>query len=462
MEFITEIIDGLASYVWGWPEIFPAMIALLLGTGFFISFRLGWIQLRRLKHAIDITRGKYDDPSHEGDISHFQALSTALSATIGIGNIAGVATAIHYGGPGALFWMWVTGILGTSLKYAECTLSMKYRKINPDGSASGGPMYYMEKALGWKWLGIVFAGAAAICALATGNAIQAFTVADQLNFDFGISTWITGLVIATLVGMVIIGGVKRIGRVTAFLSPFMTVVYLLGAIAILLVNLDKVPGAFIDIFNMAFTPSGAIGGFAGSTFMYTLIWGIKRGLFSNEAGQGSAPIAHAAARTDEPVREGTVAMMGPYIDTITICTMTGLAIIVTDAWKVVIDGEALNGSLMTAYAFQQGLTFLNGYGNYIVTAAVLLFATSTMISWSYYGDRSIQYLFGDKAIVPYRFLFCVMIFVGAILKLEEVWTFGDVALGIMAIPNLIALIALSGVLVRMTNEYFSRDHVPLR
>jgi len=462
VEFITEIIDGLASYVWGWPEIFPAMIALLLGTGFFISFRLGWIQLRRLKHAIDITRGKYDDPSHEGDISHFQALSTALSATIGIGNIAGVATAIHYGGPGALFWMWLTGILGTSLKYAECTLSMKYRKINPDGSASGGPMYYMEKALGWKWLGVVFAGAAAICALATGNAIQAFTVADQLNFDFGVPTWITGLVIATLVGMVIIGGVKRIGRVTAFLSPFMTVVYMLGAIAILLVNLDKVPGAFIDIFSMAFTPSGAIGGFAGSTFMYTLIWGIKRGLFSNEAGQGSAPIAHAAARTDEPVREGTVAMMGPYIDTITICTMTGLAIIVTDAWKVVIDGEALNGSPMTAYAFQQGLTFLNGYGNYIVTAAVMLFATSTMISWSYYGDRSIQYLFGDKAIVPYRFLFCVMIFVGAILKLEEVWTFGDVALGVMAIPNLIALIALSGVLVRITNEYFSRDHVPLR
>jgi AGCS family alanine or glycine:cation symporter len=452
----------MASYVWGWPETFPALIILLLGTGLFISFRLGWIQLRRLKHAIDITRGKYDDPSHEGDISHFQALSTALSATIGIGNIAGVATAIHYGGPGALFWMWVTGILGTSLKYAECTLSMKYRKINPDGSASGGPMYYMEKALGWKWLGIVFAVAASICALATGNAIQAFTVADQLNFDFGIPTYLTGIVIAVLVGVVIIGGVKRIGRVTSFLSPFMTVVYVLGALTILILHVDKVPGAFADIFNMAFTPPGAIGGFAGSGFMYTMIWGIKRGLFSNEAGQGSAPIAHAAAKTDEPVREGTVAMMGPYIDTITVCSMTGLAIVVTGAWTVQIGGESLNGSPMTAYAFQQGLGFLGGYGNYIVTAAVMLFATSTIISWSYYGDRSIQYLLGDWAVMPYRMLYCIMIFVGAVLKLEEVWTFGDVALGIMAIPNLVALIALSGVLKRLTDEYYSREHKPLR
>ena len=420
MDFIADIINNLASYVWGWPEIFPAIIVLLLGTGLIISFRLGWIQLRRLKHAIDITRGKYDDPSHAGDISHFQALSTALSATIGIGNIAGVATAIHYGGPGALFWMWITGILGTSLKYAECTLSMKYRKINPDGSASGGPMYYMEQALGWKWLGIAFAGAASICALATGNAIQAFTVAHQLKSDFGFSTWITGLVVAVVVGMVIIGGVKRIGKVTAFLSPFMTVVYLIGTITILFLNFDKIPGAFADIFSMAFTPSGAVGGAAGSGFMYTLIWGIKRGLFSNEAGQGSAAIAHAAAKTDEPVREGTVAMMGPYIDTLTICTMTGLAIIVTGAWQVVIDGSTLNASPLTAYAFKIGLPFLNGYGNYIVTAAVLLFATSTMIAWSYYGDRSIQYLFGDKVIMPYKFLFCVMIFVGATTELETV------------------------------------------
>jgi AGCS family alanine or glycine:cation symporter len=262
--------------------------------------------------------------------------------------------------------------------------------------------------------------------------------------------------------MVIIGGVKRIGRVTAFLSPFMTVVYLLGALCILLLNLDKIPGAFAEIVNGAFTPPGAVGGFAGSGFMMTLVWGIKRGLFSNEAGQGSAAIAHAAARTDEPVREGTVAMMGPYIDTITICTMTGLAIIVTGAWTATVNGEALNSSPMTAYAFEHGLTFLKGYGKYIVTAAVVLFATSTMIGWSYYGDRSIQYLFGDSVIMPYRFLFCLMIFVGATTELEVVWAFGDVGLGLMAVPNLIALIALSGVLVRITKEYYSKDHIPLR
>ena len=462
MELLKSIIDTLNGYIWSFPEDFPIMIILLLGTGLFISFRLGWIQLRRLKHSIDITRGKYDDPSHEGDVSHFQALSAALSATIGIGNIAGVAIAIHYGGPGALFWMWVTGILGTSLKYAECTLSMKYRKINPDGTASGGPMYYIEQALGWKWLAVVFAGAASICALGTGNAIQAFTVADQLNADFAIPTWITGLVIATLVGLVIIGGMKRIGKVTAVLSPLMTVLYVAGALMIVFLNFDKLPGALNEIITGAFTPTGAVGGFAGSTFMYTLVWGIKRGLFSNEAGQGSAPIAHAAAKTDEPVREGTVAMMGPYIDTITICTLTGLAIVLTDAWTVMVNGEALNGSPLTAYAFKVGLPFMAGYGNYIVTAAVLLFASSTMITWSYYGDRSIQYLFGDSVVMPYRYLYCIMIFVGSVTQLELVWAFGDTMLGMMAIPNLIALIALSGVLVKMTNKYYSREQIPLR
>jgi AGCS family alanine or glycine:cation symporter len=285
VNFLSDILNNINSYVWGFPEIFPFIIILLLGTGVFISFRMGWVQLRRVKHAIDITRGKYDDPSHEGDISHFRALSAALSATIGIGNIAGVATAIHYGGPGALFWMWLTGILGTSLKYAECTLSMKFRKINPDGSASGGPMYYIEKGLGWKWLAVLFAAAASICALGTGNSVQAFTVADQLRSDFSIPVWLTGGIIAFLVGSVIIGGIKRIGRVTAILSPLMTVVYVVGSLTILILNIDKVPWAFETIMNSAFTPPGAIGGFAGSTFMYTLIWGIKRGLFSNEAGQ---------------------------------------------------------------------------------------------------------------------------------------------------------------------------------
>lgn len=462
MGIALSILNSINSYVWGFPEVFPLLIIVLLGTGLFITLRLGFIQLRKVRHAINITRGLYDDPEHEGDVSHFQALSAALSATIGIGNIAGVATAIHYGGPGALFWMWLTGILGTSLKYAECTLSMKYRKINPDGTASGGPMYYIEKGLGWKWLGVMFAIFAAICALGTGNAVQSFTVADQLNSDFGVPVWLTGGLIAFLVGSVIIGGMKRIGRVTAVLSPLMTVIYVIGTFSIVLLNLDRIPSAFSQIIDGAFSPPGAVGGFAGSTFMFTLIWGIKRGLFSNEAGQGSAPIAHAAAKTDEPVREGTVAMMGPYIDTLTICTLTGLSILVTNAWTTIVDGEALNGSPMTTYAFTHGLAFMGGYGGYIVTASVLLFATSTMITWSYYGDRSIQYLLGDWAIKPYRYLFCLMIIVGAINKLEAVWTFGDIALGLMTLPNLIALVALSGVLVRMTREYYSREHIPFR
>lgn len=464
-DLILTVLNFTNGIVWGFPEVFPAMIFLLVGTGLFISFRLGWIQLRQVKHAIDITRGKYDDPSHAGDISHYQALSTALSATIGIGNIAGVATAIHYGGPGALFWMWITGILGTSLKFAECTLSMKYRKINPDGSASGGPMYYIEKALGWKWLAVIFATAASVCALGTGNAIQAFTVADQLHADFAFNVHITGVVIMILVAMVILGGIKRIGRVTSILTPLMTVIYVLGALTILILNADKVPGAFATIVKSAFTPQGATAGFAGATFMHCLIWGVKRGLFSNEAGQGSAPIAHAAAKTDEPVREGTVAMLGPYIDTITICTLTGLAIVVTGAWDAVDSaGNALslNASPLTSHAFAVGLPFLNGNGGYIVTAAVLLFATSTIIAWSYYGDRSIQYLFGDKMIKPYRWIFCLMVYVGAVNELEAVWTFGDIALGVMAVPNLIALIALSSVLAKMTNEYYSREHTPFK
>ncbi len=462
MGFISEFLTNIENYVWGFPSIFPLMILILLGTGVLTTIRTGVVQLRRVKHSVDITRGKYDDPRHEGDITHFKALSAALSATIGIGNIAGVALAIHNGGPGALFWMWVTGILGTSLKYAECTLSMKYRTINPDGSASGGPMYYIEKALGWKWLAVIFASAAAICALATGNSVQAFTVADQLHSDFGIPQWISGLSISILVGLVIIGGIRRIGKVTSILAPLMTVLYVVGTAMILILHIDRLPAAFGAIINGAFSPPGVIGGFAGSTFMLTLIEGIKRGLFSNEAGQGSAPIAHAAAKTDEPVREGTVAMMGPYIDTITICSLTGLSIIVTDAWKVVVDGQALNSSIMTTYAFTEGLWFLGGYGGYIVTAAVLLFATSTMITWSYYGDRSVQYLFGNKVVMPYRYLFCIMIFVGAVNELTEVWSFGSIALGIMAIPNLIALIALSGVISKITREYFSRKHTPLR
>jgi len=277
METIKSIIDFLNKIVWDFPSeatggsVPPLMVIILVGTGLFITLRLSWVQIKRLKHAIDVTRGIYDNPADAGDVTHFQALSTALSATIGIGNIAGVATAIHYGGPGALFWMWITGIFGTSLKFAECTLSMKYRKINPDGSASGGPMYYIEKGLGWKPLAVIFAVGAVISSLGQGNAIQSFTVADQLWSDFAIPTWITAAVI--------IGGIRRIAKVTSILAPGMTIIYLVGGLTILFLNADKIPATFNLIFKYAFSPPGMIGGFAGSFFMHTLVWGVKRGLF---------------------------------------------------------------------------------------------------------------------------------------------------------------------------------------
>lgn len=593
MDLIISIIKTLSNLVWATPSSVPFMVVLLVGTGIFISFRLGWPQIKHFVHAIGVTSGRYDNPADAGDISHFQALSAALSATVGIGNIAGVATAIHYGGPGALFWMWVTGILGTSLKYAECTLSMNYRNINPDGSASGGPMYYIEKGLKLKPLAIFFAIAAVLCSFGTGNGIQAFTVADQLNSDFALPVWITGLGLAVLVGMVIIGGIKRIGRVASILAPGMAIIYVIGSVTILIGNIDKVPGTFALIFRSAFTPMSFLGGFAGILFVKTMIWGVKRGLFSNEAGQGSAAIAHAAAKTKYPVREGTVAMLGPYIDTLLICSLTGLVIITTgvfnrkmtetrdfdhfnfdfvtaptsyndyfknseiprynkehtdnqftmpdfDGTVDVVNGRVIsinpsitphfpyelngdtlytlglvrnhgfvedftiladgapftgtikidskssaggesvsivsggsgiltveggiyqNGSPLTAWGFKEGLMFLGGWGNYIITIAVFLFAVSTMISWSYYGDRAIQYLLGNRAIMPYRYVYCIVLFIGATSKLEDIWGFGDVALGLMAIPNLIAILLLSNVTRKMTLEYFSHKQVPYK
>ncbi len=462
MEHLQSIINWISDLIWNSPKTTPFMVVLLLGAGIYVTFRLGFVQIRRFKHAWQVISGKYDDPDHEGDITHFQALSAALSATVGIGNIAGVATAIHYGGPGALFWMWITAVFGMALKYAECTLSLNFRKVNTDGSVSGGPMYYIERGLGkaFKPMAIFFATCAAISSFGSGNAVQAFTVADQFRSDFGIAPWITGIVLVILVGAVILGGIKRIGKVASKLAPFMAILYVAAALLALLLHLDKIPGMFETIIKSAFNPPAQIGGFAGATFLYTLVWGVKRGIFSNEAGQGSAPIAHAAAKTDEPAREGAVAMLGPFIDTLVVCTMTGLVIVATGAWTVVdAGGQALNGSPMTAYAFKVALApVLGEYGNYLVTVSVFLFAVSTAISWSYYGDRAVQYLFGDRGIKPYKLLFLVMQFAGAVFSLEIVWGFGDIALGLMAIPNLIAVILLTPKVKEITKDYFSREH----
>ena len=336
METFENVVGTLNDLVWSTPSFFPFMVAILLSFGIFITLRLGFVQIRKFKHGVFSVMGKYDSPDAVGDVNHFQALTTALSATVGIGNIAGVAIAIHYGGPGALFWMWVTAFFGMAVKYTECTLAVKYRIQNADGSVSGGPMYYIERGLGenWKWLAVFFAAMAVICSFLTGNAVQANTVADTLSSTFMIPGWITGLVTASIVGFVIIGGIKRIGKVTASLMPIMAIIYVLGALIILLLNVDKVLPAFGTILEYAFTPKAGAFGVGSGLFLTTLVWGIKRGLFSNEAGQGSAPIAHGAAKTKEPVREGVVALLEPFIDTLVVCTMTGLVIVSTGVWDM--------------------------------------------------------------------------------------------------------------------------------
>ncbi len=484
MEKVKDFIQSLVDIVWGWPELMPLMVVILLGAGIFITFRLRFIQLFKIRHAVAVISGKYDNPHDDGDINHFQALAAALSATVGIGNIAGVATAIHYGGPGALFWMWITAVFGMALKYAEATLAVKFRKINPDGSASGGPMYYIEKGLGpaWKPLAVAFAAFAVISSMGTGNSIQAFTCADQILSEFKLALppesgllapvtflgievefvrLLTGVFLAGLVALVILGGIKRIGAVAARLAPFMAVFYVASGLFILLLNIDRLFPTFGIILTEAFNPRAELVGFAGGGFLLflnTLVWGVKRGLFSNEAGQGSAPIAHAAAKTNEPAREGAVAMIGPLVDTLIICTITGLVIISTQTYEVVVDGARLNGSPLTALAFKTGLSPIFPWGDKIITIAVFLFALSTAISWSYYGDRSAEYLFGGRAILPYKLLYVGAHFIGAIVSLEIVWGFGDVALGLMAVPNLIALVALSGKVIAITKDYFSREN----
>lgn len=534
METFENIVGTLNDLVWSTPNKFPLMVAILLGFGIFITLKLGFVQIRRFKHGILSVMGKFDHPDAEGDVNHFQALTTALSATVGIGNIAGVAIAIHYGGPGALFWMWVTAFFGMAVKYTECTLAVKYRVTNADGSVSGGPMYYIERGLGanWKWLALFFAVMAVICSFLTGNAVQANTVSDTLYSTFSIPSWITGIGSAILVGIVIIGGIKRIGHVTARLMPIMALIYILGALIILFINFQGVIPAFGTIISSAFTPKAGAFGVVTGAFLTTLVWGIKRGLFSNEAGQGSAPIAHGAARTKEPVREGVVALLEPFIDTLVVCTMTGLVIVTTGVWQqrhdveffagskentyeitsgtslIIKDGVPVNGQVirndaetgvfyvdesntgtftgtietangeykiiddegaevaslhtetlengapLTAQAFEEGLPFAGG--KFIVTLCVVLFGVSTAISWSYYGDRAIQYLAGDKSIIYYKIVYVGMHFVGAVLTLETVWAIGDIALGLMTFPNIIALFALSGVVAKASKTYFEK------
>jgi len=434
----AELLSTVNGFVWG-----PVMLALLVGTGVYLTLRCGFVQFLQLPKALRLVFSRQKEAG-EGDITPFQALTTALSATIGTGNIAGVATAIFLGGPGAIFWMWVCAVFGMATKYAEAVLAVKYRHVLPDGSMQGGPMRYIADGLGWKWLGWLFALFGAIAAFGIGSMVQSNSVALALETTWGVPEIATGVVLAVLTGIVIIGGIQRIGKVTEKLVPAMAVFYVVGALVIIVLNLGQLPEAFALIFSHAFAPASAAGGFTGATISAAMRFGVARGVFSNEAGLGSAPIAHAAARTDSPVRQGLVAMTGVFFDTIIVCTMTALVILMTGAWQ---SGET--SSALTQLAFNQGLP---GPGGLIVTLGLAVFAYSTMIGWAYYGEECVEYLFGLKARMPYRYIFCLVIFVGAFQKVGFVWDFSDTMNGAMAIPNLLGLIGLSGVLARATRE----------
>ena len=440
MEQLNNFFAAASGYVWGVP-----LLVLLVGTGILLTVRLRGIQVTMLGHALRETFARSRE-NEMGDISHFKALMIALAATIGTGNIIGVATAISVGGPGALFWMWVTAAVGMATKYGEGVLAVKYRVVDENGEMAGGPMYYLERGLGQKWLGVLFALFGAIASFGIGNMVQANAVSGNLKEALGIDPLLTGVVLAVCTAAVIIGGVKKIGNVAAVMVPVMAVVYVLGCLAILVRFAGEVPAAFALVFSDAFTGTAATGGFIGATVMLAIQKGVSRGVFSNESGLGSAPIAAAAAKTNEPCQQALVSMTGTFIDTIIICTMTGLVLIVTGAWHSGTEVAALTKS-----AFDIGLP--GNAGGFIVSFGIIFFAYSTILGWAYYGEKCMEYLAGVRAVLPYRLIYSVSVAVGATVKLDLVWNFADVMNGLMAIPNLIGLVGLSGVIVAETNRF---------
>jgi AGCS family alanine or glycine:cation symporter len=445
-ETLIDLISGLNGIVWG-----PLMLVLILGTGLFLMLGLKGMPVRRLGYGFRMLwQGR--DGRGEGDISPFNALMTSLSATIGTGNIAGVATAIFIGGPGALFWMWCTALVGMATKYAEAVCAVHYREVDEEGNHVGGPMFYIRNGLGprWAWLGTAFAIFGALAGFGIGNTVQANSVARALSADsvgFAVPHWLTGAVVAALVALVLIGGIRRIAEVAGKLVPFMAITYLLSGLVILGLNLAEIPAAIGTILTHAFTPTAATGGFAGATVLMAIQWGVARGIFSNEAGLGSAPIAHAAARTNSPVRQGTVAMLGTFIDTIVICSITGLVIVISGVWT-----DGATGAALSSAAFEQALP---GWGGYVVTLGLCLFAFTTLLGWSFYGEKCVEYLFGVRSIVPFRVLWVAAIPVGATSELKFTWLVADTLNALMALPNLLALLLLSPVVFRLTREFFS-------
>ncbi|MEW6321573.1 MAG: sodium:alanine symporter family protein [Acidobacteriota bacterium] len=438
--------DWLNGYVWGLP-----MIVLLIGTGALLTVLTGAAQVRYLGVAFREVLGKLFQKSAaaEGNVSPFQAVATALASTVGVGNIAGVATAISIGGPGALFWLWVSGILGMCTKYSEIVVALHYRRPDATGTMRGGAMYVLKHGLGLPWLGSIFAGLVALAAFGIGNMVQSNSVAHSLQDSFGIDPSLTGTIMVAITAAVILGGIKRIGEVTEILVPFMALLYLGGGLLILLRFAGEVPGAIGLVFDGAFTGTAATGGFAGSTMMTVLRVGVARGLFSNEAGLGSAPMVHAAARTDHPVRQGLYGIFEVFVDTILVCSVTGLAIVATGVWSSGATGAALAGA-----AFSTGLP--GTWGNIIVTVSLVLFAYSTVIGWSYYGETGIVYLAGPRAATAYKALWLLFVYLGAVGSLSVVWGVADTLNGLMALPNLVGLLASIPVLLRLQREFFAR------
>ncbi len=550
MAFFQDLIGYLDGWL-GSAVYFPF---LLLGVGLFFTLYLGFPQIRFFRHAWGVVRGKYSSPQDPGDTSHFQALSTALSGTVGTGNIGGVAFAIYLGGPAALFWMWVTAFLGMTTKFVEVTVSHKYRVKDEEGRIAGGPMYYMERGLNMRWLAVFFAIALVVSSFGSGNLPQSNNMAAGIEASFGIPTWMTGLVLSVLLGLVIIGGIRRIAIVAASIVPLMGVLYALAALAVTFSNLDQIVPSFVSVFRDAFSGSAAAGGFLGASFAYAFNRGVNRGLFSNEAGQGSAPIAHAAARTQEPVAEGMVSILEPFIDTLIICTLTGLVILSSGVWTQkfenefsafdtefiagtysdnnpqqvaqlfshleiipptddpvqpltariqvidgfatrpdytlihnrsvaenvrylsggepftgtveVVDGEMRNADVtilgrslihsvpLTAEAFKR--SFMGDFGQYAVTVGLVLFAFSTALAWSYYGDRGVTYLFGIRAVMPYRIVYVMGFFLATIVDTSLIWLISAVTLALMTLPNLLGLMLMRKEVKHLTTDYWRK------
>ncbi|MDO5735036.1 MAG: sodium:alanine symporter family protein [Propionibacteriaceae bacterium] len=446
---MTDWLDRLDSFIWG-----PALlIPLLLGTGIYLTLRLGGLQFLKLIPALRLAFVDRSEKDADGDISHYAALATALAATVGVGNIAGVATAIHLGGPGAVFWMWVTALFGMASKYSEAFLGVRFRTVDAKGEISGGPQWYLKHAIPGVLglvLSIAFAVFAILASFGIGNMTQSNTVAAVVQDQFGVAPWISGLVLMVFTGLVLIGGIKSIARVTSAVVPAMIVLYVLAALVVLALNIGAVPGAIGLIFTDAFTGTAATGGFAGAILAKAIQFGVARGIFSNESGLGSAAIAAAAAKTRHPVRQGLVSMTQTFIDTIIVVTMTALVIVSTGAWT-----SENKGATMTSEAFSVGLP--GEWGSIIVTLAVIFFAGSTVLGWAYYGERCAQRLFGIRSVIVYRVVFTLVVFLGATTELATVWTFSDIMNGLMALPNLIGLLICSGLIARETKAYLQRD-----